>query len=116
MKEHGLAEFADVFTEDSVFNYEQSKKYLECAKACGFDLKIHADEIEAIGGSVLAGEMGAVSCEHLIAINEEGLTSMAKAGNHCNVSAGHLFLSGGGLCTSQKDDRNGHSGRDGIGL
>lgn len=80
VKEHELAEFADVFTEDSVFNYVQSKKYLETAKALGFGLKIHADEIEAIGGSVLAGEMGAVSCEHLIAINEEGLESMAKGG------------------------------------
>ncbi|MGN0709197.1 MAG: imidazolonepropionase, partial [Anaerovoracaceae bacterium] len=28
VKEHGLAEFADIFTEDSVFNYDQSKKYL----------------------------------------------------------------------------------------
>ena len=80
VKEHDLAEYADVFTEDSVFNYEQSKKYLETAKELGFGLKIHADEIEAIGGSVLAGEMGAVSCEHLIAINEEGLASMAKGG------------------------------------
>lgn len=80
VKEHDLADYADVFTEDSVFNYEQSKKYLEKAKELGFGLKIHADEIEAIGGSVLAGEMGAASCEHLIAINEEGLASMAKGG------------------------------------
>lgn len=80
VKEKELAEFADIFTEDSVFNYEQSKKYLEKAKELGYGLKIHADEIEAIGGSVLAGEMGAVSCEHLIAINEEGLVSMAKGG------------------------------------
>ncbi len=80
VKERGLADYADVFTEDSVFNYEQSKKYLERAKELGFGLKIHADEIEAIGGSVLAGEMGAASCEHLIAINDEGLASMAKGG------------------------------------
>lgn len=80
VKEHNLAEFADVFTEDSVFNYEQSKKYLECAKKLGFGLKIHADEIEAIGGSELAGEIGAVSAEHLISINEDGLASMAKGG------------------------------------
>jgi imidazolonepropionase len=78
--EHDLAEFADVFTEDSVFNYEQSRKYLERAKELGFALKIHADEIEAIGGSKLAGEIGAVSAEHLISINEEGLESMAKGG------------------------------------
>ena len=102
VKEHGLAEFADVFTEDSVFNYEQSKKYLECAKACGFDLKIHADEIEAIGGSVLAGEMGAVSCEHLIAINEEGLTSMAKAGTTAMCLPATSFYLGADFAPARK--------------
>ncbi|MDY2960579.1 MAG: imidazolonepropionase [Hornefia sp.] len=80
IKDNNLAEFADIFTEDSVFDYDQSKRYLECAKELGFKLKIHADEIKAIGGSKLAGEMGAVSAEHLISINEEGLKSMAKGG------------------------------------
>ena len=80
VREHGLAEFADIFTEDSVFNYEQSKRYLQRAKELGFGLKIHADEIEAIGGSVLAGEIGAVSAEHLISIDEKGLASLAEGG------------------------------------
>ena len=80
VKEKRLAEFADIFTEDSVFNYEQSKKYLEAAKALGFDLKIHADEIEAIGGSVLAGELKAKSAEHLIVIDEKGMKSLAEGG------------------------------------
>ena len=78
VKEQNLAEFCDIFTEDSVFNYEQSKKYLECAKKYGFGLKIHADEIKAIGGSELAGEIGAISAEHLISITESGMASMAK--------------------------------------
>ena len=80
VKEKRLAELADIFTEDSVFNYEQSKKYLEAAKALGFDLKIHADEIEAIGGSVLAGELKAKSAEHLIVIDEKGMKSLAEGG------------------------------------
>ncbi|MHC1723283.1 MAG: imidazolonepropionase [Aminipila sp.] len=80
VKEQNLAEFVDVFCEDSVFDVPQSKKYLECAKVQGFGLKIHADEIEEIGGSQLAGEMGAISAEHLIAIGEKGMKSMAKAG------------------------------------
>ncbi|MBR5740449.1 MAG: imidazolonepropionase, partial [Firmicutes bacterium] len=80
VKEHDLAEFVDIFTEDSVFDYEQSKRYLQAAKDMGFGLKIHADEIEAIGGSKLAGEIGATSAEHLIVINDEGLESMAKGG------------------------------------
>lgn len=80
VKEKDLAEFIDIFTEDSVFNVEQSRKYLQAAKDMGFGLKIHADEIEAIGGSKLAGEIGATSAEHLIVINDEGMASMAKGG------------------------------------
>ncbi|MBQ3520459.1 MAG: imidazolonepropionase [Firmicutes bacterium] len=80
VRRRGLAEFCDVFCEDSVFDSAQSKKYLEAARAQGFELKIHADEIEDIGGSKLAGELQAVSAEHLIAAGEEGMDSMAEGG------------------------------------
>ena len=80
IRKRGLAEFCDVFCEDSVFDSAQSKKYLEAARAQGFELKIHADEIEDIGGSKLAGELEAVSAEHLIAAGEEGMDSMAEGG------------------------------------
>lgn len=39
VKEHNLAEFVDIFTEDSVFDVEQSRKYLQAAKDMGFGLK-----------------------------------------------------------------------------
>ncbi|MDO5415352.1 MAG: imidazolonepropionase [Bacillota bacterium] len=80
VRRRGLAEFCDVFCEDSVFDSAQSKKYLEAARAYGFELKIHADEIEDIGGSKLAGQLEAVSAEHLIAAGEEGMDSMAEGG------------------------------------
>ena len=80
VRNQGLAEFCDIFCEDSVFDAKQSRRYLEKAKELGFSLKIHADEIEAIGGSQLAGELGAVSAEHLIAIEEEGMDAMAEGG------------------------------------
>src|SRR5665648_1033024 len=62
------------------FTVEQSRKYLSKAKELGFGLKIHADEIEEIGGTELAGEMGAISAEHLVAAGEKGMAAMAKAG------------------------------------
>lgn len=80
VKEEGLAEFCDIFCEDAVFNAEQSRKYLQAARDAEFDLKIHADEIEAIGGTELAGEMKATSAEHLIAIKESGMDAMAEGG------------------------------------
>lgn len=80
VRRRGLAEFCDVFCEDSVFDAAQSRKYMEAAAAAGFELKIHADEIEDIGGSELAGEMRAISAEHLIAAGERGLDAMAEGG------------------------------------
>lgn len=80
VRRQGLAIYCDVFCEDSVFDVKQSRKYLEKANELGFGLKIHADEIEDLGGSALAGELGAVSAEHLIAIGEEGMDSMAAGG------------------------------------
>lgn len=75
-----LAKYVDVFCEDTVFNVEQAVNYLSYAQMLGFGLKIHADEIEEIGGSELAGKMNAVSAEHLIAIGEKGLAALAKGG------------------------------------
>ncbi len=77
VKEKNLAEFIDIFTEDSVFNAEESERYLKAAKSIGFGLKIHADEIKSIGGSVLAGKLGADSAEHLIVIEDEGMEALA---------------------------------------
>ncbi len=94
VKEKNLAEFIDIFTEDSVFNEEQSEKYLMAAKEMGYGLKIHADEIKAIGGSVLAGRIGAVSAEHLIVIDDEGMESMAKGGTIAMTLPGTSFYLG----------------------
>ena len=80
VKEQNLADFVDVFCEDSVFDVAQSEKMLRAGQALGFRARIHADEIEEIGGAVLSGEVGAVSAEHLIATGEKGMASMARGG------------------------------------
>ena len=80
VKKQNTAEFCDVFCEDSVFSAEQSKRLLLCAQKHGLRSKIHADEIEAIGGAELAGELGAISAEHLIATDDRGIDSLAKGG------------------------------------
>lgn len=88
-----LCEFVDVFCETGVFDVEQSRKMLTYGQAYGFKAKIHADEIDAIGGSVLAGELGAVSAEHLIAADDKGIASMAKGGTiACLLPGTSLYL------------------------
>lgn len=80
VKEQGIARFCDVFCEADTFTAEESRRILEAGVQCGLRPKIHADEIEAIGGSQLAGEIGAISAEHLIVCPPEGIESMAKGG------------------------------------
>ncbi len=76
----GLAEFCDVFCEHGVFSVEQSRKLLAAGQAHGLGAKIHADEINPMGGAELAAELGAVSAEHLAAASPEGIRRMAEAG------------------------------------
>jgi imidazolonepropionase len=80
IKEKKLAEFCDVFCEDGAFSLDESRQLLEAAKAQGFGLKIHADEIENLGASSLAAELGAISAEHLVLTSEEDMKAMAGAG------------------------------------
>ncbi|WP_243648714.1 imidazolonepropionase [Hazenella coriacea] len=80
VKRQGLAEFCDVFCEKGVFSVEESRRILTAAKEIGFGLKIHADEIEPLGGAQLAGELGCISAEHLLVATDEGFEAMKEAG------------------------------------
>ena len=89
----GLADFCDVFCETGVFTAEESRTILEAGMQYGLRPKIHADEIDAVGGSRLAGEMGAVSAEHLIVCPPEGIAALAAGGTvACLLPATSFYL------------------------
>jgi len=77
IKEENLAEFADCFCEEGVFDIEETRRILNAAKAAGFKIKLHADEVVSTGGAELAGELKAVSAEHLVAASTCGMKAMA---------------------------------------
>ncbi len=76
----GIARYNDVFCEADTFTVEEARQILEAGKRYGLRPKIHADEIEAIGGSQLAGQLGAISAEHLIVCPKDGIEALAKGG------------------------------------
>ena len=91
--QQGVAKYCDVFCEADTFTVEESRQVLEAGLKYGLRPKIHADEIEAIGGSQLAGEIGAISAEHLIVCPPEGIASMAKGGTiACLLPATSFYL------------------------
>jgi imidazolonepropionase len=75
-----LATFCDVFCEKGVFEIDNSRRILEAGKRNGLLPRIHADEFYSLGGAELAGEVGAVSADHLLNMSSKGLESLKQAG------------------------------------
>jgi len=92
VKEKKLAEFFDIFCEEGVFSIEESKTLIRAGKKAGFKLKIHADEFSSLGGAQLAAEEKAVSAEHLIAIDEEGIQKISKSSTAAVLLPGVPFF------------------------
>ena len=80
VRAQGFARFCDVFCEKGVFDLEESRRYLQAAASLGFPLKLHADEIEPLGGAGLAAQMRAVSADHLLKASPQDIAAMASAG------------------------------------
>lgn len=91
IQKEGLAEFVDIFCETGVFTVEQSRTFLQTAKSLGFAVKIHADEIDPLGGTELAVELGAVSGDHLVGASDVGIAQLAKSNTIAVLLPGTSF-------------------------
>ncbi|HSH36219.1 imidazolonepropionase [Schnuerera sp.] len=91
VSERKLAKFCDVFCEKGVFSVEDSKEILEAGIRYGLLPKVHADEIEPMGGAELAAEVGCITADHLVAASEIGIKMMAEKGVIANLLPGTSF-------------------------
>ena len=89
--EEQLAEFCDVFCEEAVFTPDESEKVLEAGKRAGMKPKVHADELAASGGSKVAAKVGAISADHLMMTDDEGIAAMREAGVIATILPGTTF-------------------------
>jgi len=87
-----LAEFFDVFCEEGVYSIEETERLIKAAKKAGLKIRIHADEFVSLGGAVLAAKEGASSADHLIAISEEGIRSLARSDTVATLLPGVSFF------------------------
>lgn len=78
--EKGLAEFCDIFVEESAFNIDEAREILVAGQAAGLVPKLHADQLTSLGGAGLAAEMEAASADHLEQVSDDDLAAMAEAG------------------------------------
>lgn len=89
-----LSDFADIFTETGVFSVDESRRYMEAAKEAGYDLKIHADEIDPLGGLGLAIEQDAVTADHLVAASDKDKKALKDSNTIAVLLPGTTFYLG----------------------
>ncbi len=78
--DRNLAEFCDVFVEETALNIDEARTILNSGNKHGLRAKLHADQLSSGGGAELAAEVNAVSADHLEYISEDGIREMAKVG------------------------------------
>jgi imidazolonepropionase len=72
----------------------QTRRILRAGQALGLGARFHADEFVATGGAELAAELGALSADHLLAAQIEGIRAMAAAGVTATLLPGTAFVLG----------------------
>lgn len=92
--EQGIAIFNDVFCEEGYFTVEQSRRILETGKEYGLKPRLHADEFVDSGAAELAGEVGAFSADHLMAVSDAGINRLAENNVVASLLPGTTFFLG----------------------
>lgn len=86
-----LADAVDAFCEKIAFTPAQTRRVFETAKKLGLPVKLHAEQLSDQGGTELAAEFGALSCDHLEYVSEAGIAAMARAGTVAVLLPGAFY-------------------------
>jgi imidazolonepropionase len=76
----GVARFADAFCETGYFSVDQCRRFLRACADRGLKPRIHADELQHSGGSMLAAELHCASADHLNFSDDRDIAALARGG------------------------------------
>lgn len=75
---NNLSKFCDAFCETTAFSAEETEEIFNKAKELGFELKLHTEQFNTIGGVDTAIKLNAKSIEHLEVLTKENLDKVVK--------------------------------------
>lgn len=79
LHQEGLVDAVDAFCESIAFSRAQIQRVFEAARALGLPIKVHAEQLSDSDGATLAAQYGALSCDHLEWLSEQGAKAMAAS-------------------------------------
>jgi imidazolonepropionase len=77
--EENRADAVDVFCESIGFTTAQTERVFQAAHDLGLPVKLHAEQLSNIGGSVLASRYQALSVDHIEFLDEAGVKAIAAS-------------------------------------
>lgn len=80
LHEQRLVDAVDVFCEGVGFSLAQAERLFDAAGILGVPVKMHAEQLSNLGGSLLAARRRALSCDHLEYAGEAEAQALAAAG------------------------------------
>ncbi|ATN32323.1 imidazolonepropionase [Rhizobium sp. ACO-34A] len=87
----GLVDAVDGFCEGIAFSVEEMRRVFDRASALGLPVKLHAEQLSNLGGAKMAASYGALSCDHLEYLDDDGARAMAKAGTVAVLLPGAFY-------------------------
>jgi imidazolonepropionase len=88
----GLFDAVDAFCDRIAFSPAQTRRVFAAARALSAPVKLHAEQLSDQGGTQLATEFGALSCDHLEYLSEEGVQAMARCGTVAVLLPGAYYF------------------------
>ena len=92
LQAEGLVDAVDAFCERIGFSAAQTRRVFEAAHSLGLPVKLHAEQLSDQGGAALAAEFGALSCDHLEYLGEQGIAAMARSGTVAVLLPGAYYF------------------------
>ncbi len=88
----GLVDAVDGFCERIAFSAAQMARVFAAARALGLPVKLHAEQLSDSGGAPMAASYGALSCDHLEWLSEQGAAAMAGSGSVAVLLPGAFYF------------------------
>lgn len=93
IREEGLADAVDIFVERIAFDADDMRALFDAAKALGFRLKAHTDQLSNMQATrIAAQEYGVLSCDHLEYTQEADVRAMAASGTVAVLLPGAFYF------------------------
>ena len=92
LKAEGLIDAVDAFCDRIGFTFAQTEKVFKEAQRLNLPVKLHAEQLTDSHGASLAAKYGALSCDHLEWLSEEGAAAMAKASTVAVLLPGAFYF------------------------